>query len=116
MSLSVLFLPMEKLLVICAGHRQYMIAFPMKYYTRINPLDEDLVMEKATEAIQVLMAEEFIVHTDFIGENFQPLLTEVKTLTGTEAGILSILNQADKEAKDYAKKHIAEKKPAAKKP
>jgi CRISPR-associated protein Csc2 len=82
----------------------------------IDPLDEDLVMEKATEAIQALMAEEFIVHTDFIGENFQPLLTEVKTLTGTEAGILSLLNQADKEAKDYAKKHIAEKKPAAKKP
>jgi CRISPR-associated protein Csc2 len=82
----------------------------------IDPLDEDLVMEKATEAIQALMAEEFIVHTDFIGENFQPLLTEVKTLTGTEAGILSILKQADKEAKDYAKKHIAEKKPAAKKP
>lgn len=82
----------------------------------IDPLDEDLVMEKATEAIQALMAEEFIVHTDFIGENFQPLLTEVKTLTGTEAGILSLLNQADKEAKDYAKKHIAEKKPAAQKP
>jgi CRISPR-associated protein Csc2 len=65
----------------------------------IDPLDEDLVMEKATEAIQALMAEEFIVHTDFIGENFQPLLTEVKTLTGTEAGILSILNQADEERK-----------------
>jgi CRISPR-associated protein Csc2 len=76
----------------------------------IDPLDEDLVMEKATEAIQALMAEEFIVHTDFIGENFQPLLTEVKTLTGTEAGIRSILDQANDDSKKYFQKYIEKKK------
>ena len=72
----------------------------------IDPLDEDLVMEKARDAIQSLLSQEFIVHTDFIGENFNPLLTEVKTLTASEDGILSILNQADKEAKTYFGKHI----------
>lgn len=72
----------------------------------IDPLEEDLVMAKATEAIQSLMADEFIVHTDFIEDNFQPLLGEIKALTGTEEGINSILKQADKEAKDYAAKHI----------
>jgi CRISPR-associated protein Csc2 len=72
----------------------------------IDPLDEDLIMEKATEAIQSLLNDEFIVHTDFIGDKFKPLLTEVKTLTASEEGINSILNQADKEAKIYFGKHI----------
>ncbi len=72
----------------------------------IDPLEEDLVMEKATEAIQTLMSEEFIVHTDFIGNNFQALLAEVKALTGSEEGINSILNQANEEAKAYAEKYI----------
>ncbi|MBZ8182027.1 type I-D CRISPR-associated protein Cas7/Csc2 [Oscillatoria salina] len=83
---------------------------PKDILTSIDPLDEDLVMEKATEAIQALMADEFIVYTDFIGEAFQPLITEVKALTATEKGILSILQQADTETKAYAKKHIGEKK------
>lgn len=72
----------------------------------IDPLEEDLVMNKATEAIKALMSDEFIVHTDFIGQDFQLLLNEVKGLTGTEEGITSILEQANKEAKDYAAKHI----------
>jgi|GEM_PF-6709449 len=58
------------------------------------------------------MSQEFIVHTDYIGDEFQPLLNEVKTLVGTEAGIKSVLQQADAEAKDYAQKHISSKKKA----
>jgi CRISPR-associated protein Csc2 len=59
------------------------------------------------------MSEEFIVHTDFIGEDFQALLKEVKTLTASEAGIQSILKQANDEAKAYAEKYIGKKKTAS---
>ena len=75
----------------------------------LDPLDENDVIEAATSTIQMLMTEEFIVHTDFIGDEFTPLLTEVKALTRTEEGILQILQQADTEAKDYAGKHIKKK-------
>ncbi|WP_017662195.1 type I-D CRISPR-associated protein Cas7/Csc2 [Baaleninema simplex] len=42
---------------------------PSEVIESIDPLDEDIVLEKATEAIQELMNEEFIVHTDFIGDD-----------------------------------------------
>ena len=74
-----------------------------------DPLNEDEVVQAAIAAIQTLMAEEFIVHTDLIGAEFQALLTEVKTLTGQESGMRSLLQQADAEAKAYAKKHISKK-------
>lgn len=74
-----------------------------------DPLDEDDVTQAAEAAIQSLMSEEFIVHTDFIGENFQPLLAEMKSLTATEEDIQAILKQADEEAKAYAQKHIGKK-------
>ncbi|ERT08778.1 hypothetical protein M595_1304 [Lyngbya aestuarii BL J] len=78
------------------------------------PLDENDVLEAATSTIQMLMTEEFIVHTDFIGDEFTPLLTEVKALTRNETGIVQILQQADTEAKEYAKKHISSKKTKSK--
>jgi len=78
-----------------------------------DPLDEDDVAEAAKTAGQTLLNEEFIVHTDLIGDEFQALLTEVKTLTASEEGIQSILKQADDEAKAYADKHIGKKKPAS---
>lgn len=78
-----------------------------------DPLNEDEVTKAAKEAIASLMAEEFIVHTDFIGDDFKPVLDEVKALTGSEAGVKSILEQADVEAKTYNKKHISQKKKAA---
>lgn len=71
-----------------------------------DPLDEDEVITAAKSAIELLMNDEFIVHTDFIGDSFTPLLNEVKTLTGRETGIRSILQKADAEAKEYASKHI----------
>jgi len=71
-----------------------------------DPLNEDDVITTATSAIETLMSEEFVVHTDFVGAHFASLLNEVKTLTGNEDGIKQILHQADTEAKAYAKKHI----------
>ncbi|BCL38337.1 type I-D CRISPR-associated protein Cas7/Csc2 [Nostoc sp. MS1] len=79
-----------------------------------DPLDEDEVITAAKNAIETLMAEEFIVHNDFIGDAFEPLLKEVKNLTANEAGIKSILQKADAEAKAYANKHISKKKTTAK--
>ncbi|MCP6760886.1 MAG: type I-D CRISPR-associated protein Cas7/Csc2 [Fischerella sp. CENA71] len=79
-----------------------------------DPLDEDEVITAAKNAIETLMSEEFIVHTDFIGDAFEPLLQEVKNLTANETGIKSILQKADAEAKAYANKHISKKKTAAK--
>ncbi|NEO85334.1 MAG: type I-D CRISPR-associated protein Cas7/Csc2 [Spirulina sp. SIO3F2] len=75
-----------------------------------EPLDEDNVYKAAIASIQNLMSEEFIVHSDFIGDNFQALLTEAKSFTASEEGIKSILQQADSEAKAYADKHIEKKK------
>lgn len=80
-----------------------------------DPLNEDDVMESAKRTIEALMSEEFIVHTDFIGDTFTPLLNEVKTLIGSEAGITEVLQQADKEAKNYFTSYIEKpKKTAAK--
>ncbi|NEP63179.1 MAG: type I-D CRISPR-associated protein Cas7/Csc2 [Symploca sp. SIO2G7] len=78
-----------------------------------DPLNEDDVVQAAKDAIATLMSDEFIVHTDFIGDAVQPVLDEVKALTGTEKGIKSILETADAEAKAYASKHISSKKKAA---
>lgn len=77
-----------------------------------DPLNEDEVLETAIATIQTLMSEEFIVHTDLIGSDFEALLTEVKQLTGQEAGMRSLLQQADVEAKAYAQKHISKKSTA----
>jgi CRISPR-associated protein Csc2 len=80
----------------------------------IDPLDENDVIDAANAAIEMLMNEEFIVHTDFLGDRFTPLLNEIKAQTASEVGIKAILEQADEDAKAYAKKHIKEKKTPAK--
>ena len=74
-----------------------------------EPLNEDDVIAAATSAIETLMSEEFIVHTDFVGANCTALFNEIKSITGSEEGIEKILQQADVEAKAYAKKHIKQK-------
>jgi CRISPR-associated protein Csc2 len=79
-----------------------------------DPLDEDDVLEAAKSAIADLMSEEFIVHTDLIGDNFKPLIDEVKTLLGSEAGIKQVLQQADRDAKTYFTKYVEKPKKAAK--
>ncbi|HAX78362.1 MAG TPA: type I-D CRISPR-associated protein Cas7/Csc2 [Cyanobacteria bacterium UBA11372] len=74
-----------------------------------DPLNEDDVVAAAATAIASLMNEEFIVHTDFVGDRFTSLLNEIKALTGNEEGIKRMLQQADAEAKAYNKKHIKQK-------
>jgi len=81
----------------------------------IDPLNEDDVMNASKMTIENLMANEFIVHTDFIGDGFTNLLAEVKDLTVSESGIKAILQQADREAKAYHKKYIEKQKTAKKK-
>jgi len=76
----------------------------------IDPLDENLVMKEATDTIQALLANEFIVHSDFIGDEFSSLLTEVKTLISNEESLKAMLKQADDEAKAYFEKHIQKTK------
>jgi CRISPR-associated protein Csc2 len=71
-----------------------------------DPLQESEVIEAAKTAIANLMASEYIVHTDLIGETFEPLLTEVKSLIGSEQGILSVLQAADQQAKSYYDQYI----------
>ncbi|MEG4317581.1 MULTISPECIES: type I-D CRISPR-associated protein Cas7/Csc2 [unclassified Microcoleus] len=75
-----------------------------------NPLNEDDVIVAASAAMQTLMSEEFIVHQDFIGDNFSPLVTEVKAVIGNEDELKQMLKKADDEAKNYANKHIKKKK------
>ncbi|MEG4455292.1 type I-D CRISPR-associated protein Cas7/Csc2 [Microcoleus sp. N9_A1] len=74
-----------------------------------NPLNEDDVIAAASAAIETLMSEEFIVHQDFIGDKFTPLITEVKAIIGNEYELKKMLKKADDEAKAYAKKHIKSK-------
>jgi CRISPR-associated protein Csc2 len=80
-----------------------------------DPLNENEVLIAAKTTIEALMSEEFIVHTHLIGDDFIPLLEEVKTLTGTEESLKALLKKADDEAKQYFAEHVEKpKKPAAK--
>jgi len=71
-----------------------------------DPLQESDVIEAAKTAIANLMIEEFLVHTDLMSESFEPLLAEVKALISSENGIISILQNADQQAKAYYDKYI----------
>lgn len=82
---------------------------PPDFLNSLEPLNEDDVMSAAKEAIENLMSEEVVVHTDFLGDRFTSLLNEVKVMTASEEGISAILKQANDEAKAYAKKHIKAK-------
>lgn len=77
--------------------------------TQINspdPLDEDEVLKAAQDAIEVLMTREYISFTALLGDSFQPLLDEVKQVTGDETKLKALLTQANGESSDYAQKHI----------
>jgi CRISPR-associated protein Csc2 len=78
-----------------------------------DPLNEAEVILAATTTMQSLMGAEFIVHTDLLGAEFQPVLSEVKTLLGNETSLKIVLNQADQEAKAYFKTHVEKAKKAA---
>jgi CRISPR-associated protein Csc2 len=83
------------------------------YLNSSDPLNEENVLLAATETIQTLMKQEFIVHTDLMGTDFQPVLSEVKTLLGNESSLKEVLTQADQEAKAYFKAYIEKPKKAA---
>ncbi len=72
-----------------------------------DPLNEDDVRKAATKAINELMTQEYVTHTDYIGENFTPLLDEVKLITSNEAKLQELLTQANLESSAYAQKYIS---------
>jgi CRISPR-associated protein Csc2 len=74
-----------------------------------DPLNEDDVRDAATKAIIELMAQEFIFHTDFIADAFQPLLTEVKSITSNETRLKEMLMLANTESSNYADKYVIKK-------
>ncbi|MEM8829185.1 MAG: type I-D CRISPR-associated protein Cas7/Csc2 [Cyanobacteria bacterium P01_G01_bin.19] len=80
----------------------------------LDPLNEDDVKEAATTSIEELMDREYIVHRDFIGNKFTPLLEEVKALTGNEKQVKAFLTKANNEAKAYFQAYIEKPKKAAK--
>lgn len=71
-----------------------------------DPLSEDDVLQAANHAITALMTQECISHSDFIGDNFQPLLIEVKSITGDENRLKKLLIKANDESSTYAKQYI----------
>lgn len=77
-----------------------------------EPLNEDDVLEAATEAMIQLMAKECIPHTEILGSDFKPLLKEITAITSDETKLKELLTQANEESTAYAKKYIA--KPAGK--
>ncbi|MEM7716447.1 MAG: type I-D CRISPR-associated protein Cas7/Csc2 [Cyanobacteria bacterium P01_A01_bin.68] len=81
----------------------------MKTNNTINspePLDEDDVIIAAKKAIESQMADEFIVHKDYLNDKFIALLKEVKAITANEDELKKLLQKADDEAKQYAEVHI----------
>ena len=70
------------------------------------PLNEDDVLTHANRAISELMDGECISHRDFIGESFNSLLAEVKSISSDETKLQAMLTQANTESTAYAQKHI----------
>ncbi|MEG3902589.1 type I-D CRISPR-associated protein Cas7/Csc2 [Microcoleus sp. B4-C5] len=71
-----------------------------------DPLNENDVLTHANQAISELMDGECISHRDFLGESFNSLLTEVKSIASDETQLQSMLSQANTESTAYAQKHI----------
>jgi CRISPR-associated protein Csc2 len=71
-----------------------------------DPLNEDEVLAAAIDAIKQLMAQECVPHTDLIGEQMKPLISEITSLTCSEEKLKQILMQANAESAAYAQKHI----------
>ena len=80
--------------------------FPASELESLDPLNEDDVIDRAKIAIKSLLDDEAIVRTPFMDDQFDVLLKEVKTLTSDATRLKELLQQADKEAKAYARKHI----------
>ncbi|NWF60122.1 MAG: type I-D CRISPR-associated protein Cas7/Csc2 [Fischerella sp.] len=72
-----------------------------------DPLNEDDVRKAAIKAINELMTQECVTHTDYIGDKFTPLLDEVKSITSNENKLQELLTQANVESSAYAQKYIS---------
>ncbi|MEG4630987.1 type I-D CRISPR-associated protein Cas7/Csc2 [Microcoleus sp. AR_TQ3_B6] len=71
-----------------------------------DPLNENDVLTHANRAITELMEGECISHRDFLGESFDSLLAEVKSISSNETKLQAMLTQANTESTAYAQKHI----------
>ncbi len=71
-----------------------------------DPLNENDVLTHANRAISELMDGECISHRDFLGESFNSLLAEVKSISSDETKLQAMLSQANTESTAYAQKHI----------
>jgi CRISPR-associated protein Csc2 len=71
-----------------------------------DPLNENDVLTHANRAITELMEGECISHRDFLGESFNSLLAEVKSISSDETKLQAMLTQANTESTAYAQKHI----------
>ncbi len=80
--------------------------FPASELESLDPLNEDDVIDRAKVAMKLLLDDEPIVRTPFMDDQFDALLKEVKSLTSDATRLKEVLQQADKEAKAYARKHI----------
>lgn len=78
--------------------------------TQVNtpdPLGENDVLTAAKTTIKELMRNEYVSFTAFIDDKFDTLLAEVKQTIGDESKLKELLEQANIESSEYAKKHIA---------
>jgi CRISPR-associated protein Csc2 len=80
-----------------------------------DPLNEDDVLTHANQAIAELMNGECISHRDFLGESFNSLLAEVKSISSDETKLQAMLAQANTESTAYAQKNILKSSEKAKK-
>jgi CRISPR-associated protein Csc2 len=78
--------------------------------TQINtpdPLGENDVLAAAKTAIKELMSKEYVSFAALIDDKFDILLADVKETIGDESKLKELLEQANIESSEYAKKHIA---------
>jgi len=71
-----------------------------------DPLNENDVLTHANQAISELMDGECISHRDFLGESFNSLLAEVKSISSDETKLQAMLAQANTESTAYAQKYV----------
>ena len=71
-----------------------------------DPLDEDFALAAAVDAIRDLISQEYVCHTDLIGDAFKPLLSEVQALISNESRLIELLTKANAESSNYAQTWI----------
>ncbi len=71
-----------------------------------DPLNEENVLNAAVDAIAHSLTQEYVCHTDMIGEAFKPLLAEVQALISDESRLIELLTKANEESVAYAQNYI----------